>query len=1104
MGQLGSMPNLSETVIIGVVQVLTAHNGIPTRMSIPITRTKVIVPRRRPDLLSRQRLLDLLNDLLDYKLIIVAAPAGYGKTSLLVDLAHHLDLPVSWYALDALDRDTQRFIAHFIASIAQRFPDFGHQSMAALQSPSLDLDHMVTTIVNEAYEHIREHFVMVLDDYHFVDDCPEINHFVNRFVQAVDENCHLVFASRTLLPLPDLPLMVARSQVAGLSFEELSFRPDEIQALVLQNHHLTMPASAAEELARETEGWITGLLLSTQTMWQGMTDRLRVARVSGVGLYDYLAQQVLDQQPAPIREFLLRTSLLEEFDAELCAKVLGPADEASGGSWHHLIDTILRSNLFVLPVDDEATWVRYHHLFRDFLQARLARENPNEHVRILRSLAAIYAERCEWERARDLYRRLHDLEATADLIERAGPSMIQGGRLTALETWLDALPAEAFATRPGLVSLRGIVAVMLGEVERGLTLLNQAVSAFQSSNDRPNLARTLVRRAVAHRFLGNYAASLEDADQTLALTEADETLRAIRAEALRAKGICHNLSGQLNEAIKWLEQSLGTYDALGEVQNVAIVLMELGIVHTTAGRYDSALAHYTRALEYWRKTENISWQANLLNNLGVLYHLKGDYERAGQTFEDALDHARRSGHSRIEAVTLASIGDLYSDLEAAAAALDAYRQAREIARQIDHHFLLFYLDLAEASLARARGDLDRANELLESTRKRVESTGSTYERGLYALESGRLALAESRIAEAITHLELAVDALQSDGQHVEAARALLFLAQARAAGDEQSAFTTLESAFALAGKLDSRHTLVVAGREVEGLLKDARRHPVIGREVSQLIKQIEQFEQEIPLLRRRLRGKAIAVPFAPPKLAIQAFGRAQVAVDGRVLTTADWQTQSARDLFFCLLAHPGGLTKEEVGAIFWPDDSQAQLKLKFKNTIYRVRHALAQEAIQFDGERYCFNRDLDYESDVEAFREKLAQARTMIDPHKRATLYWAAVQLYKGPYLPEIDGEWVWTERERLWQAYVDVISKLAEHHLEMGEYEAALDVCRRALAEDPCLEEAHRLSMRAHAAMGNRAAIVRQFERCRQALLEEVNAPPSPQTETLYQTLIR
>jgi LuxR family maltose regulon positive regulatory protein len=1068
-----------------------------------VTRTKILLPRRRPDLLTRQRLLDLLFDFLDYKLIIISAPAGYGKTALLVDMAHRIELPACWYALDSLDRDPQRFLTHFVAAIAHRFPRFGQRSWAALQSEIVDrsnLDQLVTTIVNEAYEHIQEHFVFVLDDYHFVEDSEEIGYFVNQFIQQVDENCHVVIASRTLLPLLDLPLMVARSQVGGLSFDELAFRADEIQSLLLQNHHITLPDPVAEELARETEGWITGLLLSAQTMWQGMADRLRVARVSGVGLYDYLAQQVLDQQPTPVRDFLLHTSHFEEFDAELCEAVLGKS-----GDWKGLIEAVLRSNLFVLPVGDKGLWLRYHHLFRDFLQARLAQEQPDERVRILRRLAAVYAERGEWEKAHDQYQQLADVASIANLIELAGQSLVKGGRLTTLGKWLDALPAEELAPRPMLLSLRGVVAQMQGEVDRGLSLHNQAAAAFQAKGDLPNLARTLAERAVAHRFLGHYQESLADAEEVLALAEKDGYLRDLKAEALRAKGMSLYQLGQLKEAIEWLKESLAAYHALNDEQRAAMLLMELGMAYERAGRYDLAVTHHNRALEYWRIVENHVQQANLLNNLGVVYHLKGDYKQASSLLEEALTCAEQSGYARLEAATLASIGDLYADLDALDAALTAYQRAHLIAQRIDERFLLLYLNLAQATLARLNGDPDQARDFLDTAGYLAERSNSDFEQGLHQLEAGRLSMAQDNQMEAIAHLEGATRRFDDGGQRAEGARAHLYLAAAYyAVEDEKAGTEQLGHAFRLASELESQHILVVAGREVKKVLGTASNNTEIGPQVTQLFQQIVQFEQEIPILRRRLRRQASTIPFASPSLSIQALGRVQVTLNGRLVTNADWQAQSARDLFYCLLAHPNGLAKEEVGIMLWPDSSRDQMRVQFKNAIYRVRQALAPEAVLFDEDRYRFNNELDYGYDVESFLGQLAKARAATDPEEQAAAYQATIHLYKGPYLPEAEGEWAWWTREKLAHAYLEATLELAGLYLEAGMYGPALEYCQRALVEDACLEEAHRLAMRAHAALGNRAAVVRQFERCRQALQDEVNVPPSSQTIELYEMLIR
>jgi LuxR family maltose regulon positive regulatory protein len=1072
--------------------------------SLPVTRTKVLLPGRPPSLLTRPRLIDLLEGSLDRRLILITAPAGYGKTSLLVDLAHQAELPICWYALDPLDQDLQRFAAHLIASIAQRFPGFGSRSAAAVQdirTGDPDLDRLVRTIVNEVYDLIREHFIMVLDDYHLVRDSSVVNRFVSQFIQRVDENCHLILSSRTLLPLPDLPLMVARSQVGGLDFEELAFRPHEVQALVLQNHHLTMPQGEAEELARHTEGWITGLLLSTQTLYQGMADRARVARASGVGLYDYLAQQVLDQQPVRLQDFLLRTSLLEEFDSELCEAILGPGED-----WQELVQAVLRRNLFVLPVENGGLWLRYHHLFQGFLQVQLAQRHPAEPERILRRMAAVFTQEEQWEKAHEALQRLGDPAATADLIEQAGPSMMVGGRLLLLGRWLEALPAEALASRPGLISVRGDVAVMLGQVADGLTWLNQAETALRGAHEGPRLARTLVRRSVAHRFLGHYREALHDADEALALTESGESAGPVRAGAMRARGLGLFHLGQLDQAADWLERSLAAYTALGDEQNRALLLGELGLVHMNRGRCAVAMEHYQRALTYWGRTSNPLRQTTVLNNLGVLYHLKGEYDQAVSYLDEALHCARESGYPHMAAVALAGIGDLYRDLDAPESARDAYRQAQEIAQKADDRFMLRYLALVRADLARLDGDLPQAGHQLEAVAPQIEESGSSYEKGMWQFEMGRLALARGDAPQATRRLEEASRYLDDGGGRAESARVHLYLALAcQTAARPQCARTHLELALELRASLESEHTLVVAGRDARGLLEAWRRDPTVGRRVSGLLRQVAQFERDLPALRRRLRWGTSAVVSPPPRLTIQALGRSQVLAGGDPIADPEWQSRKiVRDLFFLLLAHADGLTKEEVGAIFWPDSSPAQLRLRFKNTIYRLRRALGQDVVLFDADLYRFDRSLDYEYDVVLFRAKLRQAQVASDPAERQAAYWEAVNLYQGPYLPEAEGTWVLPEREALHWAYRQALTSVAEHHLLSGEFRESLDCCRRLLTDDRCAEDAHRLAMRAHAAGGNRAAVVRQYQCCRQALLEEIGAPPSPQTEELYRTLTR
>ena len=1072
-------------------------------MPITVTRTKVVLPRRRADLLSRQRLLDSLYDLLDCKLLVISAPAGYGKTSLILDFAYQVEIPVCWYSLDSLDHDVQRFVTYFIACIAQRFPTFGSQSCAALEAANpaaLDLDNLVTTIVNDAYEHIQEHFLIVLDDYHLVNVNSEIDYFINRFVQDVDENCHLVLLSRALLTLPDMPLMIARSQVGGLSFEELAFRPEEIQSLVLQNYQSSMPDAVAEELIQETEGWITGLLLTAHTMWQGIANLLRVARVSGIGLYEYLAQQVLDQQPAPNREFLLQSSMLEEFDVELCREVLG-----EGSDWPVLVESILQNNLFVLPVGEDGKWIRYHHLFRDFLQDTFEKEYPEQRSKILRRLTDVYVERNEWEKAYSACQRLGDLCFTIQVIEQVGSEMIKHGRLTSLVEWLDALPADLTASHPNLLSLQGATSVIQGNLEHGLSLLNKAESLLREQGNPVDLALTLVRRAFAQRFMGRYSASLEDATEALALTDKHAVPLQVKAESLRAIGMNLYHLGRLSEAIYRLKESLEVYKSLRDEQNITTVLMELGVVYMAASSYREAMTHYNMALTYWRDVRNMVGQVNLLNNLGVLHHLMGDYERASALYTEGLSIAKNNGMSRMEAYILCGIGDLYADLEVVDAAMEAYSHTRQFATLNADCFLQVYLDLMEAAQARNNGDYASARRKLSSAEQLVQENSSEFETGLLHMEKGRLELAEGQTLSAVDHFREAGLLFDTGGQRVESARAYFYLATSYFTVNElEDAFFYLDHALRNASNLDSQHVLVIAGRNAKPLLEASQKHPIVGPQAVDLLKQVLQFERKIPSLRRRLRPHASAIKFVPPKLTINVLGRALVEQDGKSINAAEWQNQRrAREVFFCLLANPHGMTKDALGVIFWPQSTAGQLKLQFKNAVYRIRHALGQDVLLFDDDRYWFNRELDYEYDVETFIQKIALGQSDKPIAERIAAYQTAIGLYLGPYLPGMDGGWVLVERERLWQMYREAVLELAQLYLETGNYTATLEWCQRILAQDQCLEEAYRLIMRAHAARGNRAEVKRQFERCQKALLEEVAEPPSSQTYHLYQTLI-
>lgn len=1066
-----------------------------------ITRTQVILPRRRSEILTRQRLIELLSELLDFRLILITAPAGYGKTSLLVDFANSADLPVCWYSLNDLDSDPHRFAAHMIAAVSHTFPAFGAASLGALESLTpgeFSPEKVVPVIVNELYEQVHEHFLLVIDDYHLVNGESQIDHFISRFIQLSGENCHLVLTARSLLNLPELPKMIARQQVSGLSFEELQFSPEEIRSLVLQNYQTVISKAEAEELAEETEGWITGLLLSAQAAWKDTAAHLRTARASGVGLYEYLAEETLAQQSPDLRDFLLKTSYMEEFDVELCTQVFG-----TGKDWSGLIDELFRKNLFVLPVGEDGRWLRYHHLFRDFMQELYSYEAPEERKPFLCKLADVYALRGEWEKGYSAVSKLGDVDTAATYIEQVGSQMITNVRLSALKEWIDKLPWEVVASRPGLLSLRGTISLVQGQARNAVDLYNQALTAIEQLYDEPLLARTLVRRAVAYRFMGKYQESLDDCNQVLQLSKQGMSLFPFKAEALRVMGASYYHLGKLNEALERWRESLELYELLHDEQNQTTVQMELGLAHMSSGKYRQSLNFYLQASNYLRVTKNTGRLANLLNNLGVLYHQTGDLVKAGVTFEEGLLLARQSSIARMEAYILSGLGELYIDLDDPIPAVQAFRASRQVLQRLDDRFLTFYLDLAEAVQVAVSGDRDLADNLLEKARAYVKDSSSDKEWGLWYRAAGRLSSLKGYQEEAIGHFTLAVQHFVKAEQDTDAAITCLFLAKAfDESKDEPTALIHLHEAFHLISTLESSQSFRSAARHVKGLLKKALPKGKTGEEIGKVYKAIEIYEKNIPGYRRQLRPQLTNIPLSPPNVIIRSLGQCTVILDGVEVAHPDWINQKrARDVFFYLLEHPDGVTNEMIAQVIWPQRMDQRVKIQVRNTIYRLRCALGNEIITYDEQKYRFNRLLDYEYDVEKFSSMCDLARKLSDRKEKINAFEKAVDCYQGVFLPDVDGGWLHVERGRLWKQFLETALTLTSLYLERGEADRGLDIVEKILKQDVSVEEAHRLAMMAFAAKGEKTMIVRQYERCKKAL-SELDLAPSKETERLYETL--
>lgn len=1063
-----------------------------TKSSIPISKTKIIVPNRRRELLTRPRLLEKMNGFLENKLILLSASAGYGKTSLLIDLAHQAKVPVCWLTLDPLDRDPQRFMAYLIASLAERFPKVGEASQPLLnnlKSMESDAEALLVALTNELYEQAEGDYFVIIDDFHLLDDVPVIASLVNRFLQLVDENCHLIISSRTLPELDDVTLMVAREQVKGLNHIDLAFQPREIQALYIQNHRQYLADDKANEFVEKSGGWITGMVLSNSTEVQ----------FSGKDTFAYLGKQVLDQQPRHVREFLLRTCLPEEFNAEFCEIVLGPFYGAPQ-NWLNLMGFILDKNLFVLPLED-GRWLRYHPLFREFLQARLREEYPEDIPSILERMVTAHEAEGEWEKAYYTCKQLNNPNALAELIERAGTPMLQAALIT-LEGWINSLPPVIVRSRPGLISLRGMVSAMKGNLPEANALLDIAVETYQRGHNQSGLALALIRRAHALRLLAKYEESIKDVNNALTIAETDMSMQTFYAEALRTRGLNYYRLGQARNAVEDLERSLHLYNELKETGSISMLLVETAMVRATIGDVEVAKNLYQEALNRLRREKNLYTQANTLNNLAVLYLQVGEYEFASDSFEEGLECARNSRNQHAEALILTGLGDLYTEIEEFDAAERAYEQASIVAESCSALFIVSYLILARANLALLKNDVNTADELLKQFRKKLKINPSSYERGLWALLQGRLCFINGDIKKAIIHLNDSKSRFLQDGRDVEYCWSVVWLMAAYNHSEEKDK-TRLEFQNIVEGTNHLQHALLVALHQASSRLAVLQTDTSIGRQFSRLFENSRILSERLPSVRRILRRFAQTIQMPTASIKIKALGRAEVVVSGRAVNVSDWRTQSVRDLFFYFLYNQEPVTKEQVAEVLWHDiDDPDTIRTKFKHGIYWLRRAVGRNAILFEDEYYRFNRAMDYEYDVDAFESFLKKVYQTQDLIERIGLYRKAVELVEGPYLADLDADWVLIERERLGRIYRSVLDELAQLYLDTNQFQECLATCKKAVEQDRYNEAICQIEMRAYAAIGDRGAVVHRYHEYKTLLMNELGLSPSEDFDKIYAEL--
>lgn len=1055
--------------------------------------TKVLLPRKQPGLLHRQRLVDFIHEHIDRKLVLVSASAGYGKTSLLVDFAHDTDLPICWYSVDKADHDPRVFLEYLIASIRQQFPDFGPRTESALTTMAKtngQLKTLISTLVNDIHD-VPDYFAVIIDDYHFVDESQEVNPLVDDLLRYLPENCHLVISSRTL-PHLTFSRLIAHQESAGLGTAELRFTAAEIQTLLKKAHNLDIPAEQAEELARESEGWITGILLTTHTIWQGLVRSMVQARGAGGQIYDYLADNVLGQQSPETQRFLKDSSILREMSPALCDALLNSRHSLE------MLRLIEKRNLFISRLEGDELWYRYHHLFQKFLQEKLQLEEP-ERFNALHCHAAKVLQRIgNHEEAIRHYLQAGTYAEAAEAIQQVAEATFKAGRWETLASWIDSLPDEITRSNPELRWFRASVYTQVGQLSKALTSFDLARAGFERRGDKAGMSRVLVKRAKALRFAGRVEEAIKDCESVI--SDLDGHHPSIAAIAHRNLGICHGMQGDHQKCVAELEKALQMYEQCGDDYEVACTRHDLSVVHWRLGHLAKADLELERAIEYWRREEKAEGLASALTNAGFRQHCRGRYSQALETLKEALATARKAGYLRMEAHALASLGDVYRDLGDLRQALDLYQQALKTARQADEAVMEIYALNVMSEAQRLAGDLDKAWDLARASLAASQTQQLSFQAGLAHLSLGVICYERGEAKEALGWLEKARQRMELSGAKHKLARVHFHLAQAHFLLKEfQSARRHLLQLLALIDELGYDQFIAVEARRARPLIQYAASRRLGGDRFARLMEKIET----VPAKGKISPPLTTTVSTPLPRLKIHALGTPQVLKDGTPVGKREWQTSAAEELFFYLLAHPDGQPREQITDVFWPDLPPARAKSTFHSTVYRLRRATHMEILTFDRSSgtYGLNPEMHHWYDVENFEKLLKVA--LGNGESRVEALRQAIALYHGEYLEGFYSDWCLSKRRTLEEQYINALSELAHWCTDKGSYDEALELCEKTLQKDSYREEMYRLMMKCYSLLGQPLRITQVYQCCATVLGEELGMEPAVETVALYQELM-
>ena len=783
------------------------------------------MPRVRPDLVSRPRLVERLDQGLQpgHKLTLVSASAGSGKTTLISEWVASCQRPAAWLSLDEGDGDMARFFTYLIAALQTLDPALGQSVAPLLQAPQPPPPETILTPLLNQIAAIDKDFILVLDDYHLVDS-QTADQALTFLLDHVPPQMHLVITTRED---PNIPLARyrVRRQMTEIRAADLRFTSAEAAGFLNRIMGLGLTADEITALETRTEGWIAGLQMAALSM-QGRADTadfIHAFTGSHRFVLDYLIEEVLRRQPEDVRSFLLQTAILDRLSGPLCDAVTGRADSKE------MLAFLERGNLFVIPLDDERRWYRYHHLFAGVIYTYALAEQPAQIPALHRRASGWYGE--NGLQADAIYHALagQDMARAADLIELAWPDMDRSFQSNAWLRWADALSPELLRDRPVLNVAYAWAALNRGDLQTAESRLHEVVQLLEGTDgviivDEAQFQALPASIASARAYIaqarGDVPATARYTRRALDLLPEDDYVR--RGPAAALLGLAYWGLGELDAAYQALGEAMDGFRMAGAISFAISGTYGLADIRIAQGRLREAVAIYEQSLHVASAEDGLVYRgtAELYLGLAMLQREQGDSQASARNVRRALELGEGAAldnwpyRVRIARARLAEDqGDLHGALDLLDEAQGFYfptpvpnlRPTEALKTEI----WLKQGRLAEASAWAGDQALSAAGDL-------------SYLHEFDHLTLARVLIAQHKVDQALELLDRLLSAAEAGGRIGSMIEILIVQALAQQVrGDIAAALPPLERALALAEPQGYVRIFVDEGPLMAGLLQEA-------------------------------------------------------------------------------------------------------------------------------------------------------------------------------------------------------------------------------------------------------------------------------------------